>query len=237
MPFVATPDSSSFQPSELTQESLMPADTVRQPSEVTRLLMRAEAGATPRKSRLFACGCARLAWNLLDAPAARRAVVTAEEYADGGVTAGEFRTAAAGARLVRKSSPRSDSDDKRRYRALTAVYHAAYTGQKGGSPFAYAVAALEALPADVRDAGGPGLVGCVFGAPPSCPPAPYAWQTPEVTVLAAEVYAGRAWDRLPELAESLAAAGCYWSPLLDHLRDGGPHTRGCWALDFMLGRA
>lgn len=215
----------------------MPSEALREPSEVARLVLRVEAAATPRKARLFACACARLAWDLLDAPAARRAVVTAEEYADGRVPAGEFRAASADARWVRKTAPRFDAEDKRRYRALTAVYHASHGGQKGSPPFGHAVAALDALPADLRDAGGPGLVRCVFGTPSAIPPAPHAWLTPAVRALAEDLYAARAWHRLPELAEALSAAGCYWSPLLDHLRDGGPHARGCWALDFVLGRA
>jgi hypothetical protein len=214
-----------------------PVDARRELTDVVRELMRVEAGASPRKTRLFACGCARLAWDLLDDPAARRAVVAAEEFADGAVPASEFRAAAADARRVRKTAPRHDADDSRRYRALTAVYHTSHSGHRDTSPFANAVAALEALPAYLRDTGGPGLVRCVFGAPASVPPPPYAWLTPEVQRLSAGVYAARAWERLPELAEALAEAGCYWSPLLDHLRGPGPHTRGCWVLDFVLGRA
>jgi hypothetical protein len=99
------------------------------------------------------------------------------------------------------------------------------------------VTALDSLPADLRDAGGPALVRCVFGAPGAGPPPPDLWLTPAVQRLAAEVYDARAWGRLPELAAALAAAGCYWSPLLDHLRCGERHTRGCWALDLLLGRS
>ena len=202
-----------------------------------RLLRRAEADATPRKARLFACGCARLAWGLLDDPAARRAVVAAEEFADGLVTAGEFRAASAEGRRVRKTAARSHPEDKRRYRALTAVYYATHCGNRDTTPFAHALAALEALPADLRDEGGPTLVRCVFGAPPSFPAPPLAWLTSGVRGLASEVYEARSWGRLPALAEVLVEAGCYWSPLLDHLRAAGPHTRGCWALDFVLGRS
>jgi hypothetical protein len=215
----------------------MPVDTLVEAGAVPRRLLRYEAESTPRKARLFACGCARLAWSLLDAPAARRAVVTAEEFADGLATAREFRSAASDARAVRKAAPRLDADDKQRYRALTAVYHASHPGHKGSTPFDQAVAALEALPPDLRDAGGPGLVECVFGRPASIPAPPYAWLTPEVQQLAAELYAARAWERTPELADALSEAGCYWTPLLEHLRTGGSHTRGCWALDFVLGRA
>lgn len=213
----------------------MPIDTFREPSASARLLMRAEAAATPRKARLFACGCARLAWNLLDAPAARRAVVVAEEFADKVISSAEFRAASAAARQVRKAAARSHPEDKRRYRVLTAVYYASHFGQKGTPPFAHAVAALEALPPDLRDAGGPGLVRCVFGSP-GVDPLPL-WLDPPVTALAAGIYEARAWGRLPELADGLVAAGFYSTPLLDHLREPGPHTRGCWALDLVLGRA
>jgi len=215
----------------------MPAEVLHEPSAIARQLLHFEAASTPRKARLFACACARLAWDLLDAAAARRAVVTAEEYADGRVTAGEFRTASADARGVRKTASRYDAEDKRRYRALTAVYHASHSGQKGSTPFAHAVSALEALPTDLRDPSASGLVRCVFGVPTSLPPAPYSWLTPAVEGLAGEIYTARAWNRMPELADALTEAGCYWSPLLEHVRGGSAHARGCWALDFLLGRS
>src|SRR2546430_54362 len=94
-------------PKRLNEEPRMPVGALREPSDVARHLLRVEAAATPRQARLFACGCARLAWDLLDAPAARRAVVTAEEFSDGRVTVGEFRAAAAAARWVRKTAPPS----------------------------------------------------------------------------------------------------------------------------------
>jgi hypothetical protein len=41
--------------------------------------------------------------------------------------------------------------------------------------------------------------------------------------------------RLAALAAALAAAGCTDAELLGHLRDAGPHVRGCWAVDLVLG--
>jgi hypothetical protein len=46
---------------------------------------------------------------------------------------------------------------------------------------------------------------------------------------------GRFGD-LPVLADALEEAGCTDVNLLTHLRGGGPHVRGCWALDTVLGQ-
>jgi hypothetical protein len=42
-------------------------------------------------------------------------------------------------------------------------------------------------------------------------------------------------DRLAVLADALEDAGCADPDLLAHLRGPGPHVRGCWALDLVLG--
>jgi hypothetical protein len=39
------------------------------------------------------------------------------------------------------------------------------------------------------------------------------------------------------LADALEGAGCDNPDLLGHLRGPGPHVRGCWALDLLLGKA
>jgi hypothetical protein len=62
------------------------------------------------------------------------------------------------------------------------------------------------------------------------------WLTPTVVSLARGVYEDRAYDRLPILADALEDAGCTDAGLLGHLRSPGPHVRGCWALDLILGK-
>jgi hypothetical protein len=42
--------------------------------------------------------------------------------------------------------------------------------------------------------------------------------------------------RLTVLADALEDAGCTDPDLLGHLRGPGPHVRGCWALDLLLGK-
>jgi hypothetical protein len=90
-----------------------------------------------------------------------------------------------------------------------------------------------------------GLFRCVCGNPfrrvvvdPEC-------LTPTVRSLAAGIDAERAYDRLPILADALQEvpsakregfAGCDDAELLGHCRGAGPHGRGCWAVDLVLGR-
>jgi hypothetical protein len=42
--------------------------------------------------------------------------------------------------------------------------------------------------------------------------------------------------RLAILADALLDAGCEKEELIQHCRNDGPHVRGCWALDLILGK-
>jgi hypothetical protein len=41
---------------------------------------------------------------------------------------------------------------------------------------------------------------------------------------------------MPELADALAEAGCSNQDILSHCRGPGPHVRGCWVVDLVLGK-
>jgi hypothetical protein len=69
------------------------------------------------------------------------------------------------------------------------------------------------------------------------------WQKPQVVALATSAYDDRALPagtfdpaRLTVLADALEDAGCADAGLLGHLRGPGPHVRGCWAVDLLLGK-
>ena len=66
---------------------------------------------------------------------------------------------------------------------------------------------------------------------------PSAWRTPEVMALAARIYDGREFDRMPELAGALDRAGCTVAEILAHCRSQAEHVRGCWVVDSVLGRS
>ncbi len=44
-----------------------------------------------------------------------------------------------------------------------------------------------------------------------------------------------AFDRLPILVDALAEAGCADPDVLAYCRTAGPHVRGCWVIDLLLG--
>ena len=78
----------------------------------------------------------------------------------------------------------------------------------------------------------------VFGNPFRLVAVDPAWRTSDVMLLATGIYAERAFDRMPILADALQDAGCDSDEILNHLRDpNATHVRGCWALDLVLGKA
>jgi hypothetical protein len=80
------------------------------------------------------------------------------------------------------------------------------------------------------------LVQCLFGNPFRPRPTCDAWLTGEVRALADGVYAERAFDRMPLLADALEASGCTNADLIEHCRSGREHARGCWVVDLLLGK-
>jgi len=62
------------------------------------------------------------------------------------------------------------------------------------------------------------------------------WQTADVLALARGIYEDRAFDRMTLLADALMDAGCDHDDILGHCRGDGPHGRGCWVVDLVLGK-
>jgi hypothetical protein len=73
--------------------------------------------------------------------------------------------------------------------------------------------------------------------PVSANPAWLAWNDGTIPELAQAIYNQRAFDRLPVLADALEVAGCTNADILTHCRSEGPHVRGCWVVDLLLGKA
>jgi hypothetical protein len=62
------------------------------------------------------------------------------------------------------------------------------------------------------------------------------WRTSDSVGVARGIYEDRAFERMPILADALMDAGCDDEQVLVHCRGAGPHVRGCWAVDLVLGK-
>jgi hypothetical protein len=198
-----------------------------------------------RKARLFAVACCRRLGPAALGEWGALALAVAERFAEGRGDEGQRRLAAA---LAWQTVGTSWDDPVRR-----AVWAALAAGE---SVWEAAPAALDALtggPAARRErfdrlfgeppsvhlpeeeeAAQAGLLRCLAGAlfhPLRAPPHWRHWQRGTLPGLAEAIYAEEAFDRLPILGDAFEDAGCDDPWLLGHCRDGGPHARGCWALD------
>jgi hypothetical protein len=207
------------------------------PASMLRFL-RGKAGE--RKLRLFVCACTRLLWEEIPVGVMREAVEVAEQYADGRATVEE-----------------REKFQIQLWRSLPAVS----SGQRGPNWFDQTERALAAwsgatlscahwlglskLPDNsnfrrLSTATGqqqPHLLRDLFGNPFHPVVLHPSWRTPDAVTLAGHIYHDRAFDRMPELADALEEAGCYHADLLGHLRSEGPHVRGCWVIDALLGKS
>jgi hypothetical protein len=62
------------------------------------------------------------------------------------------------------------------------------------------------------------------------------WLTDTVLLLARQMYDSRDFGAMPILADALQDAGCDNEAILSHCRGEGPHVRGCWVVDLVLGK-
>jgi hypothetical protein len=109
------------------------------------------------------------------------------------------------------------------------AYHGGYPAGVGPEEWVRGAAAAEAAAVC-------GLFRCVVGNPFRPVALDQSWLTPTVRALAQGIYQDRGFDRLPILADALQDAGCENADILTHCRGPGPHVRGCWVVDLVLGK-
>jgi hypothetical protein len=208
--------------------------------------------ASQRKLRLLAVACCRqLFTDVIAEEQTRAAIGVAERYADGWVTKQDLTAARQAATAAWEPS----------WRAKRAVWWTTYgraaaaargvLGQPVPPPWRHdglraprerpaplARAALAPLCAVVRDLFGPPVFREVH-----IEPAWLAWKGGATVRLARAIYDERELPpghldaaRLAVLADMLEEAGCCDGQLLLHLRGPGPHVRGCFAVDAILGK-
>jgi hypothetical protein len=206
-----------------------------------RMLAAADARLSDRKLLLVACGCARRVWDRLT-EAARAAVPRVEAAADDPdpdareALVREATTAAAplawlGLLIFQPHVP------ARRLVPSAVTYLRHREAAADAIPLLSLAEQLLAPDQEVPHPGQAEILRCVAGNPFRRSRFDPAWHTSDVRAIAAGVYADAAFDRLPILADAFQDAGCTAARLLAHLRSGGPHARGCWAVDLVLGKS
>jgi hypothetical protein len=184
-----------------------------------------------RKWRLAAVAYCRQVWHLLTDERSRAAVEAAEQYADKLLTpANAMAIGEAAAAVV--DATRVPGEDA----GHDAAYAAAASLALWAQPDYGAMMAITSTKNIIGQKGQIDLLNCVFGIPYRERPTVPAWLTSTVVALARGIYAERAFDRLPILADALQDAGCDNPDVLAHCRGPGPHVRGCWAVDLILGK-
>ena len=202
-----------------------------------------------RKLRLFACGCCRRIWPLLVCDESRAAVERAEEYVDGRATLQELSAAQERADQAVYQWVHRLRDTAERQRAAAAAVAGRQASYPAETSEAVADRAKQAakwswsaeqLVRDRRPESNDDwcqIVRCVFGNPfrPVTPDP--RWRTSVVLSLAEQMYDSRDFAAMPILADALEEAGCDNTDVLNHCRSGGPHVRGCWVVDLILGKS
>jgi hypothetical protein len=204
-----------------------------------------------RKLRLFAAACCRRIWRLVTDARSRRAVEAAEAYADARIDGRQLQSAAEAASAA-TAGPYDDSPHGQQGAHLHARMAAMWAAMDPISPEEVANRTFGATVCDPDDpeeeeAPQAGLLRDIFGNPfdrtPDLRPDWLRWNGGVVRTLAETAYQHRTMpagrlkrQRLALLADALEDAGCSDAELLSHLRSPGPHVRGCWALDLVLGK-
>ncbi len=215
-------------------------------SSTDPLLMLESLGGTgrlsDRKARLFAVACCRSIWGLFADERSRQAVEVAERYADGAATAQELDHACEAVRVVAFDA----RWDIARQAAWGTCWRCLWSefGEEadGGAVIASTNAAWEARRRRSAEEdeylAQAALLRCLFGPRPgvSIGVEP-RWRTPAALGLARAIYEERRWEDTPVLADTLEDAGCTNAEVLDHCRKPGPHARGCFVIDTLLGKS
>ena len=192
-----------------------------------------------RKLRLWACACCRRLGDLLADGRSWDAIAAAERLADGLANKEEVRKARDAAKLVPRIRQKLNGTPAE-WAASAPVFllHPSAADFSQTATIRAAIA-LEEGGVTARDAEEWvqfELLRDVFGNPFRPVTFDPEWRTPTAVALARQAYDSRDYSVMPVLADALEEAGCGQADVLAHCRGDGPHARGCWVVDLVLGR-
>jgi hypothetical protein len=219
--------------------------------EAERLDGPRACGPHDRRLRLFATACARTVWDLLPTDA-RSAVRIAERFALGRATLDDLRAAAIGLfpahvtaydHALAAAGWASAAVPPRTQEVLWSPAQAARQAAVGLAHFGHPLPATAVDPRTSWLAGRAAarafqadIVRDIFPPPGVTVTLDPEWRTSAVLDLARTMDATGDFFAVPILADALEDAGCTDGLILDQCRHPGPHVRGNWVVELLLGR-
>lgn len=206
--------------------------------------------ATERKRRMFAVACCRSVLFHCSKPQFSDMLLAFERYADGLVNEPVRSSARRAIHVITQQSNVEDANNA----AAWAIY---WAGGKRvdllGCCMNCALVIGRAMQRDAKTIYGDqsaawlsgreieasrqaDLFRDIFGNPFRQVTLNPSWLTAAVVQLAQLIYDERAFERMAEVADALEQAGCSNSDIVQHCRGPGPHVRGCWVVDLILGK-
>jgi hypothetical protein len=187
-----------------------------------------------RKLRLIAVACAQRIWPLIretDQKEFVEAISVAEQFADGEI---------AEADLLRKSQTAPPMNWEIRIAIHTCrpdAKHAAHGVVLSAAKYVRHRSNMDETAKRAESHDQSRLMRCLLGNPFRPVAFDAAWRTSTAVALARGMYESRDFGAMPILADALQDAGCDSDDILTHCRGDGPHCRGCWVVDLVLGKA
>jgi hypothetical protein len=212
-------------------------------TDSSRLLEHLGRKARSRKLRLFAVACCRRAGEHLRDETCRRAVEVAEGFADHRVGNPEREQVTRAVRAL--CGPRARACYSLAYAVVHGTRYTFVDARITAARANWIITAARNVgeypaPEAAESAAQCRLLRDIYGNPfraVAADAAWLAWDGGTVPKLAQAIYDERAFDRLPVLADALEEAGCTDPDLLGHCRRPGEHVRGCWVVDYLLGKS
>jgi hypothetical protein len=197
-----------------------------------------------RRFRLFACGCSRHAALKWTGESGATFIEIAEKYADGQATKEEVNRQRESVRSLLGSFRRHEQEGRSWYSIITQLASESFTAMSANGVYftCKTIKAFERGPDGSHIQEGRGfanIIRDIFGnpfRPSTIDPAWLTWNNRTVPKLAQTIYDDRRYDIMPILGDALEDAGCNDEQMLEHCRGPGPHVRGCWVVDLILGK-
>jgi len=177
-----------------------------------------EANVSERKLQVFYCASARRVWHLMDTKW-QQSIERVELFFDGRITLIDMMKASGLEEKDYKSVTVADTVE-----AICDFWH---------------IATMNVGHSLNERRGQANILRDIFGNPfrtATINPAWLTWNDGTVRKIAQAIYDEKAFDRMPILADALTDADCDNADLLNHCRREGPHVKGCWVVDLLIGR-